>query len=54
MLLVPGTSGYMQVLHHGFAHAGDLGEESVILVVNGNLSEPAIKVLSKHSTVGQF
>ena len=23
MLLMPGTTGFMQILHHGFVHAGE-------------------------------
>ena len=54
MLLVPGVTGFMQVLHHGFAHAGELGGESVILAVNGNLSEAALRTVPKDKVVEQM
>ena len=53
MLLMPGTTGFMQILHHGFVHAGELGGESVLLAVNGNLSEAALKVIPKEAAVTQ-
>lgn len=51
MFLVPGLNGRMQVLHHGFTHAGELGGSADILAVNGNLSEAAIKVIPKETAV---
>ena len=53
MLLILGTTGFMQILHHGFVHAGELGGESVLLAVNGNLSEAALKVIPKEAAVTQ-
>jgi hypothetical protein len=53
MFIMPGTTGFMQILHHGFVHAGELGGESVLLAVNGNLSEAALEVIPKEASVTQ-
>ena len=45
MLLVPGPTGFMQVLHHGFTHSAELGGPMDIVAVHGNLSEAALKVI---------
>ena len=51
MILVPGTTGFMQVLHRGFVHSGEIGEPSVIIAVQGNLSEAALRVIPKQAIV---
>ena len=51
MLLIPGVTGFMQVLHHGFTHAGELGDEPDIVATYGNLSEAALKVIPVNATV---
>jgi hypothetical protein len=54
MFIIPGTIGLMQILHHGFlVHVGELGGQSVLLAVNGNLSEAVLKVIVKESAVTQ-
>ena len=51
MILVPGPTGFMQVIHHGFAHATEMGGTMDIIAVHGNLSEAALKVIPKKSLV---
>jgi hypothetical protein len=53
MLLVPGPTGFMQVLHHGFTHSAELGGPMDIVAVHGNLSEAALKVIPKDTIVMQ-
>ena len=53
MLLVPGPTGFMQVLHHGFTHSAELGGPMEIVAVHGNLSEAALKVIPKDTIVMQ-
>jgi len=53
MLLVPGTTGFMQVLHHGFTHSAELGGPMDIVAVHGNLSEASLKVIPKDTIVMQ-
>jgi hypothetical protein len=51
MLLIPGVTGVMQILHHGFTYAGELGDEPDIVAIYGNLSEAALKVIPVNATV---
>jgi hypothetical protein len=52
MILVPGTTGFMQVLHHGFTHSTELGAGPMdIIAVQGNLSQAALKVIPKNIIV---
>ena len=41
----------MQVLHRGFVHSGEIGKPSVIIAVQGNLSEAALRVVPKQAIV---
>jgi hypothetical protein len=51
MILVPGPTGFMQVLHHGFTHSAELGGPMDIIAVQGNLSEAALRVIPKNPIV---
>ena len=51
MVLVPGATGFMHVLHHGFTHSTELGGPMDIIAVHGNLSEAALKVIPKNIIV---
>jgi hypothetical protein len=50
MMLIPGTNGMVQVIHHGFATEVD--GEFALVFVHGNMDEfPTFKVLNRESAV---